>query len=179
MPLLVDGMNVIGSRPDGWWKDRHAAMVRLVDMLERWATDRGELVAVVFERPPSPPIASTVIDVASAPRPHRDSADDEIVRRVRAVQQPDKIRVVTSAQGLAERVRAIGAAVEPANAFRRLLETGIDPAMSDRRFRSATGNDLAAADDVSIRRLDPADVELVEPLWGALREHHASVSPHL
>ena len=32
---LVDGMNVIGTRPDAWWKDRHAAMVRLVDLLER------------------------------------------------------------------------------------------------------------------------------------------------
>ena len=34
---LVDGMNVIGTRPDAWWKDRRAAMIRLVDMLERWA----------------------------------------------------------------------------------------------------------------------------------------------
>jgi len=32
---------------------------------------------------------------------------------------------------------------------------------------------------VSIRRLDPADIELIEPLWSALREHHASVSPDL
>ncbi|MGE5857760.1 MAG: RNA-binding protein, partial [Solirubrobacterales bacterium] len=36
MRWLVDAMNVIGSRPDGWWKDRHAAMLRLVDQLERW-----------------------------------------------------------------------------------------------------------------------------------------------
>lgn len=33
--------------------------------------------------------------------------------------------------------------------------------------------------DVSIRRLDSADIELIEPLWSALREHHARVSPHL
>jgi hypothetical protein len=33
---IVDAMNVIGTRPDGWWRDRHAAMVRLVDLLERW-----------------------------------------------------------------------------------------------------------------------------------------------
>jgi ribosomal protein S18 acetylase RimI-like enzyme len=31
---------------------------------------------------------------------------------------------------------------------------------------------------VSIRRLDPADLDRVEPLWNALREHHASVTPH-
>ena len=34
MRWLVDGMNVIGSRPDGWWKDRHAAMAGLVESLE-------------------------------------------------------------------------------------------------------------------------------------------------
>ena len=32
--------------------------------------------------------------------------------------------------------------------------------------------------DISIRRLDPADIDLVEPLWNALREHHASVTAH-
>jgi uncharacterized protein YaiI (UPF0178 family) len=115
-------MNVIGSRPDGWWKDRHAAMIRLVGMLERWATDRGERVIVVFERPPSPPIDSAIIEVACAPRPRRDSADDEIVRRVNADPHPRELHVVTSDHGLAERVRAAGAEVEPAQAFRRLLE---------------------------------------------------------
>ena len=30
---IVDGMNVIGSRPDGWWKDRSGAMVALVERL--------------------------------------------------------------------------------------------------------------------------------------------------
>ena len=34
---IVDAMNVIGSRPDGWWKNRRGAMVRLVEQLERWA----------------------------------------------------------------------------------------------------------------------------------------------
>ena len=52
MRWLVDGMNVIGTRPDGWWEDRHQAMVRLVDMLERWAAYGGEDVTVVFEQPP-------------------------------------------------------------------------------------------------------------------------------
>ena len=61
-------MNVIGTRPDGWWKDRHAAMVRLVDLLERWASGETDDVTVVFEKPPSPPIRSSVIEVAHAPR---------------------------------------------------------------------------------------------------------------
>jgi uncharacterized protein YaiI (UPF0178 family) len=115
-------MNVIGTRPDAWWKDRHAAMVRLVDLLERWVAASGEDVTVVFEQPPSPPISSPVIEIAHAPRPRRDSADDEIARRLAADPEPAEIRVVTSDRWLADRVRAAGATVEPANSFRARLE---------------------------------------------------------
>src|SRR4051795_10866851 len=114
-------MNVIGTRPDAWWKDRHAAMVRLVDLLERWVAASGEDVTVVFEQPPSPPISSPVIEVAHAPRPRRNSADDEIARRVPAAPEPAEIRVVTSDRWLADRVRAAGATVEPADSFRTRL----------------------------------------------------------
>src|SRR5882762_7769213 len=93
---IVDGMNVIGTRPDGWWRDRHAAMVRLVDELERWVAATGEDVTAVFERPPSPPISSPTIEIAHAPRPGRNAADDEIVRRLRADPDPARFRVVTS-----------------------------------------------------------------------------------
>lgn len=119
---VIDGMNVIGTRPDAWWKDRHAAMVRLVYLLERWVAANGDEVVVVFEQPPSPPISSTVIEVAYAPRPRRDSADDEIVRRLAADAEPGAIRVVTSDNWLADRVHAAGATVEPAALFRTQLE---------------------------------------------------------
>ncbi len=115
-------MNVIGTRPDAWWRDRHAAMVRLVDMLERWAAVNGEDVTVVFEQPPRPPIRSTVIEIAHAPRPRRDSADDEIVRLLRAAAEPGHVRVVTSDNWLGDRVRATGATVEAAAAFRAWIE---------------------------------------------------------
>jgi uncharacterized protein YaiI (UPF0178 family) len=115
-------MNVIGTRPDAWWRDRHAAMVRLVDLLERWAAADGEEVTVVFEQPPSPPISSTVIEVAHAPRPRRDSADDEIVRRLAADPEPGRVRVVTSDRWLADRVHAAGATVHQADSFRSQLE---------------------------------------------------------
>jgi uncharacterized protein YaiI (UPF0178 family) len=124
MRWLVDGMNVIGTRPDAWWRDRHGAMVRLVDLLERWAAAGGEDVTVVFEQPPRPPIVSSVIEVAHAPRPRRDSADDEIVRLLGVEPQPGSVRVVTSDNWLADRVRAAGASVEPSEGFRRLIEEG-------------------------------------------------------
>ena len=123
MRWLVDGMNVIGTRPDGWWEDRHAAMVRLVGLLERWAVANGEDVTVVFEQPPRPPISSTVIVVAHAPKPRRDSADDEIVRLLGCEAQPGTVRVVTSDQWLADRVHAIGATVQPSESFRMQLDS--------------------------------------------------------
>jgi uncharacterized protein YaiI (UPF0178 family) len=97
-------------------------MVRLVDLLERWAAQTGDEIIVVFEQPPSPPISSTVIEVAHAPRPRRDSADDEIVRRLLAEPKPGVIRVVTSDHWLSDRVYAAGATVEPAAPFRTQLE---------------------------------------------------------
>jgi uncharacterized protein YaiI (UPF0178 family) len=97
-------------------------MVRLVSQLENWAAANGEDVTVVFEQPPSPPIRSTVIDVAHAPRPRRDSADDEIVRRLTAEENPGAVRVVTSDRWLADRARAAGASVQAADSFRSELE---------------------------------------------------------
>lgn len=120
---LVDGMNVIGTRPDRWWRDRDAAMLRLVDQLERWAAAEGEDVTVVFERQPSPPIRSTVIEVAHAPKPRANAADDEIVRLLKAEPQPHAVRVITSDRALVERAYAEGATVEGADTFRNRIES--------------------------------------------------------
>jgi predicted RNA-binding protein with PIN domain len=123
MRWFIDGMNVIGSRPDAWWKDRDAAMLRLVDAIERWAAAKGEDVVVVFERAPSPPIRSTVIEVAHAPRPKRDAADDEIIRRLVAEPEPGKVKVVTSDRWLAARASAEGAVVVGAETFRARIDS--------------------------------------------------------
>jgi predicted RNA-binding protein with PIN domain len=119
---IVDGMNVIGSRPDGWWRDRGRAMTALVERLERWAAAEGADVTVVFERPPTPPIESSVISVTHAPEPAANSADDEIVRLVGADADPAEIRVATSDRALSDRVRAAGASVYPAERLRNLIE---------------------------------------------------------
>jgi len=122
MRWFVDGMNVIGTRPDGWWKDRHAAMLRLVDALERWAAEHGDDVTVVFEQPPRPPIRSSVIEVAHAPRPKANSGDFEIIRRIGAERDLSAVRVVTSDHWLADQVRVAGASVYGSAAFRLGLE---------------------------------------------------------
>ena len=122
MRWFVDGMNVIGTRPDGWWKDRHAAMVRLVDTLERWAVEHGDDVTVVFEQPPRPPIRSSVIEVTHAPRPKANSGDFEIIRRIGAERDLSVVRVVTSDHWLADQAREEGASVFGSSAFRLELE---------------------------------------------------------
>jgi predicted RNA-binding protein with PIN domain len=119
---IVDGMNVIGTRPDGWWRDRPRAIRTLVDRLEQWAVAEGADVTVVFERPPSPPIESSVITVAHAPRAAANSADDEILRLVTTEADPSTIRVATSDRTLSDRVRTAGASVFPAERLRSLID---------------------------------------------------------
>ena len=50
--VIVDGMNVIGSRADGWWRDRPGAMRALVELLVAWASADGEALTVVFDGRP-------------------------------------------------------------------------------------------------------------------------------
>ena len=114
-------MNVIGSRPDGWWRDRPAAMAALVARVEAWVPD-GDQVTVVLEHPPARPIRSARIDIGHAPAAAPNSGDDEIVRLVSIDQCPGELTVVTSDSALAGRVKAAGAAVYPSSAFRSLLD---------------------------------------------------------
>lgn len=122
MRWIVDGMNVIGSRPDGWWRDRDRAMAGLVSRLQRWKPAADD-VTVVFERPASPPIESSVITVTHAPRPKANAADDEIVRLLRGADDPASVCVVTSDRALIERVQALGATVFPAHRLRDVIDT--------------------------------------------------------
>jgi len=117
---IVDGMNVIGSRPDGWWRDRSGAMRALAAQLDRFQDDTGEPVSVVFDGRPR--VVSARVEVRFASRAGRNAADDEIARMVAADAAPGEVRVVTSDGDLATRVRAAGAEVEGAGTFRRRLD---------------------------------------------------------
>lgn len=122
MRWIVDAMNVVGSRPDGWWRDRRGALATLIGQIERWAAADARDVTVVLERPMSPPLQSAVIDVTHAPRAAANSADDEIVRLVRAADSPHEITVVTSDGALADRVHDAGAMTFPSGRFREMLD---------------------------------------------------------
>jgi predicted RNA-binding protein with PIN domain len=121
MRWLVDGMNVVGSRPDGWWRDRRAAMKRLAESLAAFASETGEPVTVVFDGRPFD-LSTPPAEVAFAPGRGPDAADHEIAARVEADPDPGSLRVVTSDRALAERVRAAGAEVVPSGPFRKRLD---------------------------------------------------------
>jgi len=113
---FIDASNVIGSRPDGWWRDREGAARRFIEEVREWATDDS---TVVLEAGPDD-LLGTVgrVTVVRARRRGRDAADDEILELVYG---RDDARVVTSDAELARRARALGADVEGAGEFRRRL----------------------------------------------------------
>jgi predicted RNA-binding protein with PIN domain len=128
MRWLVDGMNLIGSRPDRWWNDPDRAVRRLIGELDRFAAATGVDLTVVFDRRPPDlqPGRHGAVGVAFASRRGRNAADDEIVAMVAADPDPAAARVVTSDRRLAERVRHLGAGVEPSSRFRRRVDRALE-----------------------------------------------------
>jgi hypothetical protein len=111
--LVVDGANVVGSVPDGWWRDRAGAAIRLrdrlVDLTSKGLADLPgpvEIVLVVEGKARDIPETDGV-RVLRAP----GSGDDAIVELV-AAEAPDRpVVVVTADRGLRARVTRLGAEV--------------------------------------------------------------------
>jgi hypothetical protein len=116
-------MNVIGSRPDGWWNDPDRAVRRFIEELDGSGVGREELTVVFDRQPPGvEPGRHGSINVGFASRRGRNAADHEIVEMVAADPDPDSLTVVTSDARLAERVRDLGANVTSSGSFRRRLD---------------------------------------------------------
>ena len=124
--VIVDGNNVIGSRPDGWWRDRPGAQRRLLGALQQLSARSGDRIALVLDGRPAPDLPEGVhggVLVAYARRAGRDAADDRIVEEVTRDRDPQSLLVVTSDRALAARVEALGAIVESAGSLIRELES--------------------------------------------------------
>ena len=117
--VVVDGNNVMGSRPDGWWRNRAEAAGRLVAELAPVAQSLGGAWTVVFDGPEPPGFASPheCLTVVHAGHGRRDGADDLIVELVAALPDPSTALVHTSDTGLRARVHALGAQVAGARAL--------------------------------------------------------------
>jgi predicted RNA-binding protein with PIN domain len=126
---VVDGNNVYGSRPDGWWKDRRQAARRLAAEVDEWQRGSGDEVLLVFDGRPDRAILDLVreeLSIEFAPGPGPDAADQRIVELVedRLVDHPpESVTVVTSDRGLVDRL-APGVRVEGSRSFLRALGSG-------------------------------------------------------
>lgn len=118
--IVVDAMNVLGSTPDGWWRDRDGAARRLLDRLEAFAESEGIPVTAVLDGRPlpgRPEGEAGRLEVLYARRRGRNAADDRLVEYVRSLPEPEGVLVVTSDRDLVSRVLAAGARTIGARVF--------------------------------------------------------------
>lgn len=109
--LVVDGANVVGARPDGWWKDRAGAAQRLHERLVTADLD-GDIVLVLEGAAKAGVRAGRDghVTVVHAPK----DGDAEIVRQAHlAADAGNDVTVVTADRLLAARVAKAGPAVGP------------------------------------------------------------------
>jgi hypothetical protein len=127
--LIVDGANVVGSRPDGWWRDRAGAARRLYEGLtaafgvpegDDGGAERPARVVLVLEGAARAgvPAGSTMPAAGDGATPAggvlvvvhaAGSGDDAIVEQASIARRP--VLVVTADRALRARLTAIGAQV--------------------------------------------------------------------
>ncbi len=105
--IVVDAANVIGSRPDGWWRDRPAAAKRLLESLRKGLEGDADVVVVLEGEARRGAVEGVAhgIEVVHA----RGSGDDRIVEIVRDAVAQHAVIVVTADRALRQRVRDLGA----------------------------------------------------------------------
>jgi predicted RNA-binding protein with PIN domain len=105
--LVVDGANVVGSRPDGWWRDRAGAAARLHGRLAVADTSYDEIVLVLEGQAKGGVPQGRDVHLRTVhARRDGDSAITDEARTLRA--QDAEVVVVTADRGLQLRVEALG-----------------------------------------------------------------------
>ncbi|WP_295012711.1 NUDIX hydrolase [uncultured Microbacterium sp.] len=122
--VVVDAANVVGSVPDGWWKDRAGATARLRDRLAAWIREGVEGSRVALSATRCYPQVLLVVegqakkvadpeDAADAACPLRivragGEGDDTIVEVVHTqLAAADRVIAITSDRGLIARIDAL------------------------------------------------------------------------
>ncbi|TFV62140.1 UNVERIFIED_ORG: hypothetical protein E4P37_17755 [Bacillus sp. AZ43] len=128
--LLVDAANVVGSRPDGWWRDRAGAAARLLTRLAALpgrslpAPDGGRMtctgvVAVVEGEAREAPAPDGVLVERAA-----GSGDDALAACAARLAGDRELLVVTADRGLRARLPDGAAVAGPGWLLRVLDEIG-------------------------------------------------------
>lgn len=106
--LVVDAANVVGSVPDGWWRDRAGAARRLHGRLVAAALPH-ERVVLVLEGKARAGVPAGIVGAVETVHAS-GSGDDELVARCRAAASED-VTLVTADRGLIARVNPLGTSV--------------------------------------------------------------------
>lgn len=119
--LVVDGANVVGSRPDGWWRDRAGAAGRLHARLVSGRLAYNTVLLVLEGQARAGVEAGRDHHVETV---HADAdGDTTIARLVRdAISSGASCEVVTADRALAAEVEHAGARVRRPNWLLELLE---------------------------------------------------------
>jgi uncharacterized protein YaiI (UPF0178 family) len=125
--IVVDGNNVMGATPDGWWRDRPGAVRRLLARVQCLQQRTGAEVVLVLDvpQPDLPEGEIGGVTVRYARRRGRDAADDRIVELLDdhpAGGPAGDVEVVTSDRGLADQAVRRGATVIGARTFLARLD---------------------------------------------------------
>ena len=126
--VFVDGNNVMGSRPDGWWRDRAEAARRLVAEIIPLALGHGGAWTIVFDgqEPPAMPPSPACLTVIHTGHRRRDGADDRIMELVHEQADRAASLVYTSDAKLRTRVKALGTHVMGSRTLLRQLANAPD-----------------------------------------------------
>ena len=118
--LVVDGANVVGSRPDGWWRDRAGAARRLHERLLVGDLPQDVVVLVLEGAGKGGVPAGRDGHVRTVHA--KGNGDDAIVAEARsAADRGARVTVVTADRFLQARVQGVGAtAVGPTWLWDRL-----------------------------------------------------------
>lgn len=110
--LIVDGANVVGARPDGWWKDRAGAALRLHDEL-LVADIEYDVVVLVLEGQAKGGVRAgrdAHVRTVHAPKDGDATIVEEARKAVeKAAAKGGRVVVVTADRALDARVHGAGA----------------------------------------------------------------------
>lgn len=131
--LIVDAANVVGSRPDGWWRDRAGAATKLAGQIVAALEKDPTAVGAIAGSSATPLTVHLVLEGAAkgAARglPTHPTLDvhlaptdgDSAIAELAGSLQGSPVTVVTADQGLRKRVQRVGASIVSPRALREVL----------------------------------------------------------
>ena len=110
--LVVDGANVVGANPDGWWKDRPGAARRLHDRLLVGDTSYDEVVLVLEGQAKGGVRAGRDAHVRTVHAP-RDGDATILAEARAAAERGHRVTVVTADRALGANASGVAQVLSP------------------------------------------------------------------